>query len=45
MHSFYCIDIFDKVEYGIHDKLHIYPLCGILYFPWHINQIEGSNSF
>ena len=22
-------DIIDQVEYGVHDRLHIYPLCGI----------------
>ena len=25
--------------------LHIYPLCGIFYFPWHRHQIEGTNGF
>ena len=25
--------------------LHIYPLCGIFYFPWHRHQIEGINGF
>ena len=25
--------------------LHIYPLCGIFYFPWHSHQIEGTNGF
>ena len=24
---------------GVHEKLPIYPLCGIFYFPWHIHQI------
>ena len=32
-------------ECGVHDKLHIYHLCGIFYFPWHRHQIEGTNSF
>ena len=26
---------------GVHNRLHIYPLCGICYFPWHRHQIEG----
>ena len=30
---------------GVHDRLHIYPLCGIFYFPWHRHQIEGTNGF
>ena len=25
---------------GVHNRLHIYPLCGIFYFPWHRHQIE-----
>ena len=29
------VDIIDQVEYGVHDRLHIYPLCGIFYFLWH----------
>ena len=28
---------------GVHDRLHIYPLCGIFYFPWHRHQIEGTS--
>ena len=28
---------------GVHDRLHIYPLCGVVYFPWHRHQIEGAN--
>ena len=36
---------FSRLECGIHDRLHIYPLCGIFYFPWHRHQIEGTNSF
>ena len=23
----------------VHYRLHIYPLCGIFYFPWHRHQI------
>ena len=30
---------------GVHNRLHIYPLCGIFYFPWHRHQIEGTNGF
>ena len=30
---------------GVHDRLHIYPLCGIFYFPWHRQQIEGTDGF
>ena len=30
---------------GVHDRLHIYPLCGIFYFPWHRHQVEGTNGF
>ena len=30
---------------GVHDRLHIYPLHGIFYFPWHRHQIEGTNGF
>ena len=29
------VDIFDPVEYGVHETSHIYPLCEIFYFPWH----------
>ena len=34
-----------NVEY--HDRLHIYPVCGIFYFHWHRprHQIEGTNGF
>ena len=39
------VDIIDQVEYGVHDRLHIYPLCGIFYFPWHRHQIEGTDGF
>ena len=34
---------FSRLECGVHDRLHIYPLCGIFYFPWHMHQIEGTN--
>ena len=37
------VNIFDQVECGVHDRQHIYPLCGIFYFPWHRQQIEGTN--
>ena len=36
---------FSRLEYGVHDRLHIYPLCGVFYFPWHRHQIEGTNGF
>ena len=36
---------FSRLECGVHDRLHIYPLCGIFYFPWHRHQIEGTNVF
>ena len=36
---------FFRLECGVHDRLHIYPLCGIFYFPWHRHQIEGTNGF
>ena len=37
---------FSRLEYGVHDRLHIYPLCGIFYFPWHRrHQIEGTDGF
>ena len=29
----------------VHNRLHIYPLCGIFYFPWHRHQIEGTTGF
>ena len=40
------VNISDQVEYGVHDRLNIYPLCRIFYFPWHRHQIElieGTN--
>ena len=36
---------FSRLECGVHDRLHLYPLCGIFYFPWHRHQIEGTNGF
>ena len=36
---------FSRLECGVHDRLHICPLCGIFYFPWHRHQIEGTNGF
>ena len=36
---------FSRLECGVHDRLHIYPLCGIFYFPWYRHQIEGTNGF
>ena len=36
---------FSRLECGVHDRLHIYPLYGIFYFPWHRHQIEGTNGF
>ena len=32
-----------RLQCGVHDRLHIYPQCVVLYFPWHIHQIEGTN--
>ena len=29
-------------ETRVHSRSHIYPLCGIFYFPWHRHQIEGD---
>ena len=39
------VDVIDEVEYEVHDRLHIYPLRGIFYFPWHRHQIEGPTAF
>ena len=36
---------FSRLECGVHDRLHIYPLCGVFYFPWHRHPIEGTNGF
>ena len=36
---------FSRLECGVHDRLPIYPLCGVFYFPWHRHQIEGTNGF
>ena len=33
------------IHYGVHDRLHIYPLYEIFYFPWHRHHIEGTNGF
>ena len=37
--------IFNQVECGVQDRLHIYPLCGVFYFPWNRQQIEGIKCF
>ena len=29
----------------VHYRLHIYPLCGIFYFPWHRHYIERTTGF
>ena len=35
---------FSRLEFGVHDRLHIYPLCGIFDFPWHRHHIvQGTN--
>ena len=34
---------FSRLECGVPDRLHIYPLCEIFYFPWHIHRIEGTD--
>ena len=41
----HCVDIIDQVEYEGHNRLLIYPLCGIFYLPWHRHQIEWKNGF
>ena len=33
---------FFRLACGVDDRLHIYPLCGIFYFPWHRHQIEPT---
>ena len=33
---------FSRLERGVHDRLDIYTMCGIVYFPWHAHQIEGT---
>ena len=33
---------FSRLECGVHDKLHIYTLGGIFYFPCHRHQIERT---
>ena len=47
LHSFdqHHVDIFDQVEYIVHNTLHIYTLCGIFNFPWHRHPIEGPTAF
>ena len=39
------VDVIDQVEYGVHDRSHIYPLCGIFHFLWHRHQIEETDDF
>ena len=34
---------YPSLEYGVHDRLHIYHLCGIFDFPWLTHQIKGTN--
>ena len=36
---------FSRLECGVHDRLHVYPLSGVSYFPWHRHQIERTNGF
>ena len=31
---------FSGLECGVHDRLHIYPMCGIFYFPWHTLNVS-----
>ena len=40
-----CVYIIDQVEHEVHNRLYIYPLCGIFYFPWHRHQLEGTDGF
>ena len=35
---------FSRLECGVQDRLHIYPMCGILYFPRHKHQIDWTIS-
>ena len=30
---------------NLQDRLHINPLCGIFYVPWHRHEIDGTNGF
>ena len=39
------VDVIDQVEYGVHGRSHIYPMCGIVHFPWHRHQIEETDDF
>ena len=32
-------------NFGVHDRLHIYSLCGIFYFPWHRHKIKWTHGF
>ena len=34
---------FSRLECGVHNRLHIYPLCWIFHFHWHRHPIEGTN--
>ena len=36
---------FSRISESTTARLHIYPLCGICYFPWHRYQIEGTTDF
>ena len=36
---------FSRLECGVHNRLHIYPLSGIFYFPWHRHLIKATNGF
>ena len=32
-------------NYGVHDRLHIYPLCGIFHILWNRHQRGGTKGF
>ena len=34
---------FSRLEGGVHDMIHVHPRYGILYFPCHRHQIEGTD--
>ena len=36
--------LYCRLECRVHDALHIYPLCGIFFFPWHRHHIEETYS-
>ena len=37
---------FSRLECGgVHDRLHICPLCWDIFFPWHRHRIEGTDGF